>query len=870
MMSGMTNSVRKGWFGRKFLLAVAALAAVLGAKAVTLTDDDIFSPDGYTFLQYIESDGTAYIDTGVTMTSADGVEMAFMILSAPSAATGVFGSRSGAGQNNITISYDASKIIEDFNNTSSYNDYRLTSQNLNLGNVTYVKNFAQDRWYATSAETAGTKKGKAWTGAAFNCPGTAQIFGIQNTTWPKARIRLGYCRIFTNDMLRYNYIPARRDDGVLGLYDTVNKEFKTNDAAAGAFTAGPASRYRQVEWIASDGTQWLDSGVKMTGDESFDIRFSLIGLGDQTYYGIFGARETATSNNISAFYSKSTTKTTFSCDYNNSDTTTTRLSYTPENDVVGTAVEIVDGKKLRQIGFGTATPSKSETTIEDEIACERTAFLFSMHGAPDNWGRAQMRLYGCDIKSGAAFVRSFIPVVRTWDGVGEAFDAVGGMTYDTRSFGAHLMAAEKNWITVSSDTPFPGEFLPSGLGRNSGLVIGDEVAFSCPATIASAAGETIGTCTGWSFERTDGTVSEGAGSSVTMTLAQGDLYGKLIWRYKAKTARFLSRLTIASDAVSFSSGEVAPEGIPVLVRISESRISGFRYASSCFTDGRDIFFATDRSGTNVIPHEIDTWYPDGESLVWVKMPRAEAGQDIYMLWGGVGTAVDPTQVWSAYAAVWHMNDGLADATGRGHGAIRKTGEAASSDGVLGSYQKNGNLSAPSVFDALTDASKVTVSGWFIERESVVRRLISTKTAATDDGLDLIHQGNANNLMLRGSGDAKQLSVRVENLRDDKWKNYAAVFDGTTGRLYSNGSLKASGAVGAVVRSDMEIGLGGFGGGNPAAAGTIASGQFDECRIYNGVASAAWLKVEYATVANEKFFTYGSARSCGRGLILIFK
>ncbi|MCQ2394667.1 MAG: hypothetical protein MJ249_10305 [Kiritimatiellae bacterium] len=861
----MTNAVRKGWFGRRFLLAVAACAAVLGVGAATPTDDDIFSPEGYTFLQYLESDGTAYIDTDVTMTSADGVEMAFMILSAPSAATGVFGSRSGAGQANITISYDASKIIEDFNNASSYNDYRLTSQNLNLESVTYVKNFAQDRWYATSAEAAGAKKGKAWTGAAFNCPGTAQIFGIQNTTWPKARIRLGYCRIFTNDMLRCNYIPARRDDGVLGLYDTVNKEFKTNEAATGSFTAGPASRYRQVEWIAANGTQWIDTGVKMKSGDSFDIQFCPTATASDLYYAMFGARESATANNISAFY----TKRYIYSDYNNSDTTGTRLTSDDVSETRDKDIRIIGGSDLRQITLGSAAPKKSETPIADDIACGQSAALFAMNGAPDNWKKATARLYGCTIQRDGAPIRAFVPVVRTWDGVGEVFDTVDRSDYDTRSYGAHLTASDKNWIVVASDPSFPGEFLPSGLGRNSGLAIGEEVTFSCSATIASAAGETVGTCKGWSFERTDGTVSEGEGASMTMTLAQSGLYGKLTWRYKAKTARFRSQLTIASDAVSFSAGEVAPEGIPVLVRISESRISGFRYASSCFTDGRDIFFATDRSGANVIPHEIDTWNPDGESLVWVKMPRAEPGQSIYMLWGGVGKVVDPTLVWSAYAAVWHMNDGLADATGKGHDAIRKAGSSENEGGVLGVCQKNGNLSAPSVFGSLTDASKVTVSGWFIEKETVVRRLISTKTAATDDGLELIHQGDAKNLMMRGSGSTRQITFTMKTgLTDGNWKNYAAVFDGTTGKLYGNGSLKTSGTVSAVVASDGNIGLGGFGGSNPDSGGTIGDGLFDECRVYDGVAPAGWLKVEYATVAKDGFFTYGSARLVGQGLIIV--
>ncbi len=61
----------------------------------------------------------------------------------------------------------------------------------------------------------------------------------------------------------------------------------------------------------------------------------------------------------------------------------------------------------------------------------------------------------------------------------------------------------------------------------------------------------------------------------------------------------------------------ALENFPVLVRISPTRISGFSYAD-CAADGRDIAFV-DADG-HALDREIDTWDPNGESLVWVRIP----------------------------------------------------------------------------------------------------------------------------------------------------------------------------------------------------------------------------------------------------------
>ena len=105
---------------------------------------------------------------------------------------------------------------------------------------------------------------------------------------------------------------------------------------------------------------------------------------------------------------------------------------------------------------------------------------------------------------------------------------------------------------------------------------------------------------------------------------------------------------------------------PVLIRLSAAR-NDFDY-SRC-ANGADLRFSD--AGGNVLSHEIDTWNPVGESLVWVKVPLFNAETKITAHYGFTGEgllpAVESTDVWSAgYVGVWHMRENgvpLAESSG---------------------------------------------------------------------------------------------------------------------------------------------------------------------------------------------------------------
>jgi len=153
---------------------------------------------------------------------------------------------------------------------------------------------------------------------------------------------------------------------------------------------------------------------------------------------------------------------------------------------------------------------------------------------------------------------------------------------------------------------------------------------------------------------------------------------------------------------------------PMLVRVSETAIPGFSYSRAAY-GGTDIRF-TDANG-KLLPCEVETWDPEGESLIWVKVPLFSNGVTVRMHWslrvGGSLPGNNYKQVWSDYLAVWHMSESatgkVKDSTGNGHTASVTNGLIAV-DGVLG---KAGSLTGGTLrsnaFDALGD---VTFTGWY--------------------------------------------------------------------------------------------------------------------------------------------------------------
>lgn len=180
-------------------------------------------PEGYTELEYIESTGTQYIDTGFKPTGKSRVICDFLPLS-----TGmwIYGARHTATDNTFMTVAMSDNYRSDYNNDYSLNiPYDMKSR------VTIDKNMG--------TMTIGSQS-VSYPNADFNCNYNLYVFAGNSAGSPStfSRMKLYLCQVYDNGTLIRNFVPCQDPTGNVGLYDLVNAQFYGN-AGTGTFTAGP-------------------------------------------------------------------------------------------------------------------------------------------------------------------------------------------------------------------------------------------------------------------------------------------------------------------------------------------------------------------------------------------------------------------------------------------------------------------------------------------------------------------------------------------------------------------------------------------------------------------------------------------------------
>ncbi len=185
-------------------------------------------PGGYTELEYIQSSGTQYLDSGVTFEKTDTVEFEILwTVTPPSSGTYVCGNyymQVGMGTSGYGI-YAAS-------NTKAYGTKDRMRVTFASAQETLLVNDAQVFTHDWSGQNLSNVKlgilklgmeGNAWYSSA---PVSAKVYS---------------CTIKKGGALVRNFIPCKNAAGVIGLWDDVNSVFYQN-AGSGVFTAGPEVR----------------------------------------------------------------------------------------------------------------------------------------------------------------------------------------------------------------------------------------------------------------------------------------------------------------------------------------------------------------------------------------------------------------------------------------------------------------------------------------------------------------------------------------------------------------------------------------------------------------------------------------------------
>ena len=309
---------------------------------------------------------------------------------------------------------------------------------------------------------------------------------------------------------------------------------------------------------------------------------------------------------------------------------------------------------------------------------------------------------------------------------------------------------------------------------------------------------------------------------------------------------------------------------PVLVRLPAS----FDY-DGCAADGADLRFEwTDGS---LLASEIDTWNPDGESLVWVKIPTLASGTEIIAHYGNASPdSVTPGNVWDAnYVSVYHLGGSglpLAESTGHGQPFSFATGAPGyAAPGIVGGAV---DLTQSGAFcnlvcdddDNLDGLEDLTIEVWTKQsfRDDAHNRFLLTKrtTYNSDYSFALFQQynttpnspfvfcytldgtttrwANANRTVAEPGAWTHTVYTRVSAQSTlTAWHDAAVAWTGTHANNYPAGALWNS-------STGLRL------GGDTANFNQMFPGLVDEIRISKIVRSDLWIKTSYDTAANPHF------------------
>lgn len=188
-------------------------------------------PEGYLRLEYIESTGTQYIDTGFKHNQNTRVVMdaQFTNLSSTAGVQWLFDGRASDGSGCKGVFYDhrdnLNKVSCDYAAVS--NRYRFADLNASDRlHIDYNKNVVTINGHVKTYSAVSFQSNYSMALFALNNNGTVESYGSS---------RIYSCKIYDNDFLVRNFIPCKNAQDAVGLYDLVTETFYANQGT-GAFT----------------------------------------------------------------------------------------------------------------------------------------------------------------------------------------------------------------------------------------------------------------------------------------------------------------------------------------------------------------------------------------------------------------------------------------------------------------------------------------------------------------------------------------------------------------------------------------------------------------------------------------------------------
>lgn len=216
-----------------------------GYQRITVPHRDVsILPEGYTQLEYIQSSGTQYIDTGFIPTNNTNLEVDFYPTVAQDAG-GIAWCETTFGQNMYGID-----MIGSLFGTQSNLDHKFPASARHIVKI-------EDGVFTDNGVRYWTPNMQTFTAGAALCIFAA---GLPNGPTQYFIGRIFGLRLWQDDTIIRDFVPCTHLSGSVGLYDLVGKKFYGN-VGTGAFVAGPT--------VSPDGSD-KNTLLLLHGEDLFD------------------------------------------------------------------------------------------------------------------------------------------------------------------------------------------------------------------------------------------------------------------------------------------------------------------------------------------------------------------------------------------------------------------------------------------------------------------------------------------------------------------------------------------------------------------------------------------------------------------------
>ncbi len=401
-------------------------------------------PAEYQEVEYLESTGTQYIDTGIVLNNGCVITLDFLM--AESAVNRiVYGwRRKGAHTNSYQayITSNTSKIRQIVIGRSSTDTYPQSFE-YDVRNKVLIDSVDEQVLVNDTVIDCGANFNN---GRAFDENGSSEyhpyLFALNNAGRAVAisedtRI-YGYSVQYEGELLQ-SFVPCyRKIDKVAGMYDVVNGVFYTN-AGTGKFNVGadvivlPAD-YQRVEYIGSAGREYIDLGIKGTENTKVDIAFQVTGSNN---FLPFGARRDATRNAFAIWGQSGTVGSNLRIGFDNTagytGSATTRDKY-----------HIIFGKEGAFVNDTNVWTPVNYRSFETP----GTLLVFGYRPTPTSISLCGMKLFTLKLWENNVLTRDFIPCYRKIDNVAGLYDIANDVFYPNAGTGEFTVGPDI--ITIPS------------------------------------------------------------------------------------------------------------------------------------------------------------------------------------------------------------------------------------------------------------------------------------------------------------------------------------------------------------------------------------------------------------------------------------